>query len=143
MFDGINSYSLFNNNLTEGSEDVLVSDLINNLNQKKYKGYKIYLHNFAKFDSASAYFVLKPLANLGFCSALLHNGKLLSLTFKSVEMKHPITFKDSYLLLPSSLKKLCDSFKVENPKARRVATLYYQIVLACASAQVCKRLNYI
>jgi len=42
-------------NQTEGSSFNLVKDFVKLLenNSIKYKGYKIYLHNFAKFDSIS------------------------------------------------------------------------------------------
>jgi hypothetical protein len=59
---------------------------------------------------------LKHLVKLGECNALLHDGNLLSLSFKGKNVKYPIIFKDSLKLLPSSLKKLSESFKVDNPK---------------------------
>jgi DNA polymerase type B, organellar and viral len=102
LFDGKFTKSFCTNSLTEESSFKLVKDVVNFLSSKKYKGYKIYLHNFAKFDS---YLLLKILAKLGSCVATLHDGKLLQLSFKSKKMKSAIIFKDSFLLLPSSASR--------------------------------------
>jgi hypothetical protein len=116
LFDGKYSYSFFNNKLTEESSLNLVRDLVKIFNSRKFKGTKVYIHNFGKFDS---YFLLKHLVKLGNCGVLLHDGNLLTLSFISNKMKPkcPIIFKDSFKLLPSSLKKLSASFKVEKPKS--------------------------
>lgn len=82
---------------------------------RKYKGYKIYLHNFSKFDSI---FLIKYLVNIGKCDPVIHKGKIISFSFKPNWKKDfgVITFLDSYLLLPSSLKNLSKSFSVAKPK---------------------------
>jgi len=79
---------------------------------RKYKGYKIYLHNFSKFD---AIFLIKYLISIGKCYPIIHKGKIISFTFSPNWKKDfgNITFLDSFLLLPSSLRKLCDSFNTE------------------------------
>jgi hypothetical protein len=82
---------------------------------RKYKGYKIYLHNFSKFDSI---FLIKYLVNIGDCNPIIHKGKIISLSFKPNWKKDfgRITFLDSYLLLPGSLKNLSKSFNIPSPK---------------------------
>jgi hypothetical protein len=82
---------------------------------RKYKGYKIYLQNFSKFD---AIFLIKYLVNIGDCQPIIHKDKIISFSFKPNWKKNwgSITFYDSYLLLPSSLKKLSESFNIENSK---------------------------
>jgi len=78
---------------------------------RKYNNYKIYFHNFSKFDG---YFLVKYLAKIGNCDPIIHKGRIISLNFNYNDIN--ITFKDSYLLLPSSLRKLGKSFNVETLK---------------------------
>ena len=76
----------------------------------------IYAHNFSGFDGI---FLMRHLLSYGKVEPLLFNGRLMSIkvivgTTKS-ETK-VIVFKDSYLLLPLSLRKLCVAFDVAVPK---------------------------
>jgi hypothetical protein len=81
---------------------------------RKYKNYKIYLHNFSKFDSI---FLIKYLTKIGKCDPIIHKGKIISFSFSPNWKKDfRITFLDSYLLLPGSLKNLSKSFNIESPK---------------------------
>ena len=86
----------------------MINRAINDICIRKYKNYKVYLHNFSKFDG---YFLVKYLAKIGSCDPIIHKGKIISLNFNY--NNYNITFKDSYLLLPSSLRKLGKSFNVE------------------------------
>jgi len=77
----------------------------------------IYAHNLSGFDGI---FIMKHLLEYGKIEPLLFNGKLITIKVlingnKKSENK-TIIFKDSYLLLPLSLRKLCTAFKVEAPK---------------------------
>ena len=98
---------LLDNNYINNYINLMVKDAMEDLNKKKYKNYKIYLHNFAKFDGI---FLIKHLAEIGYCKPVIHKGKLISVKFSLFNSKYSLTFYDSYLLLPSSLKKLCKSF---------------------------------
>jgi hypothetical protein len=77
----------------------------------------VYGHNFSNFDGI---FLLNHLVNYGKLEPLVHNGKLISIKLKlnitGFEGK-TIIFKDSYLLLPVSLRKLCEVFKVDSVKS--------------------------
>ena len=77
------------------------------INRKKYKGYIIYLHNFAKFDE---YLLLKYLTIIGDCNSIIHKGRIISCKFVLFSSKYQVTFMNSLLMLPSSLRKLCVSF---------------------------------
>ena len=64
-FDGVNIVSHFIENIPLHSQKELdkqilnmLTNVINGLSQRKYKNYRIYLHNFANFDSI---FLLKYL----------------------------------------------------------------------------------
>jgi len=92
----------------------MVSAAMKDICKKKYKGYRIYLHNFSKFDG---YFLLKYLSQLGFCDPIIHKGKIISCKFTLIESGITVNFMDSFLVLTSSLKNLCKSFNIENPKS--------------------------
>lgn len=89
----------------------MINNMIEDICIRKYKNYKIYFHNFSKFDG---YFLVKYLAKIGTCDPIIHKGKIISLNFTYNGFN--ITFKDSYLLLPSSLRKLGESFNAESSK---------------------------
>lgn len=77
---------------------------------------KIYAHNLSGFDGI---FLMKHLLNYGKVEPLLFNGKLISIKVKVIGPKNgikTIIFKDSYLLLPLSLRMLCKAFNIEIPK---------------------------
>ena len=112
--------------------DYAVSYAENNLNQndlfkrfldqlltflKKSRRLLIYAHNLSNFDGL---FLLKHLINYGEVKPLYFNGKLISievkLNVKGYEGK-VLMFKDSYLLLPYSLRILCESFKIDSIKS--------------------------
>lgn len=71
----------------------------------------IYAHNLSAFDGI---FIMKYLLRYGEVNPLLHNGRLMSI--KVSLGNKTIIFKDSYLLLPLSLRKLCEAFNVEQVK---------------------------
>jgi hypothetical protein len=68
----------------------------------------------AKFDMI---FLLKYLVKLGSVQPIIHGGRLISVSLNfGQNNEYQLKFKDSYLILLSSLFKLCKAFKVENPK---------------------------
>jgi hypothetical protein len=77
----------------------------------------IYAHNLSGFDGI---FLMKHLLSYGKVEPLLFNGKLISIKLKIEGSKKSenktIIFKDSYLLLPQSLRMLCKAFKIDTPK---------------------------
>jgi hypothetical protein len=108
-FDGteVKSYYLTDYDNVES----MICTAIKDLTIRKYKNYKVYIHNFAKFD---AIFILKYLNKIGIVDPLIHNGRIISMKFTL--NNYTIQFKDSYLILQASLKNLCKSFNVENQK---------------------------
>jgi hypothetical protein len=99
-----------------------ILDMVNramiDINRKKYKGYRIYLHNFSKFDG---YFLLKYLSQIGQVSPIIHKGRIISTKFSLKDSitgnsKYSVNFMDSLLILPSSLRALCNSFSVPSKK---------------------------
>jgi len=119
-YNGINtitSYGKTVNGIID--QKALFSSFINQLLTLFDKGDKtmvVYAHNFAKFDGV---FLLKHLLSYGKVEPVIFNGKLMSIKLKlDVEgsKNKSIIFKDSLLLLPLSLRKLCIAFDISIPK---------------------------
>jgi hypothetical protein len=110
FFNGENCNSYY---LTDykNSENMIIN-CINELMIKKYDNYKIYIHNLSGFD---ANFLLKILVNLGEIKPIIHNKKIISITFKM--NGYVVTFKDSQQMLIGSLRKLAKAFGVETQKS--------------------------
>jgi len=56
----------------------LIINAIKDLTFRKYKNYKVYIHNFAKFDSI---FLLKYLNKIGIVDPIINKGKIISVKF--------------------------------------------------------------
>lgn len=81
------------------------------LMKRKYHNYRVYLHNFSKFD---AIFLLRVITELSDnIDPIIKNGQFIDLKFRFAN-KYKLFFRDSLLLLPSSLRNLAENFKVEN-----------------------------
>lgn len=91
--------------ITKSFEDLIV---------KENKNSTVYIHNNKGFDSI---FTLKPLLLLNHKIKSVQKDKnILSLTITKdagTKQSIKIVIKDSYLLLPSSLRNLCKSFNLE------------------------------
>lgn len=105
IYDGIIKNSFFRTGYSN-IEQMIIS-AIKSIANKNYDNHKIYLHNFAKFD---AIFLFKILTKLGIVSPLRHKGRFISIQFNY--NNYVFHFRDSFLLLPASLRKLCESFNL-------------------------------
>jgi hypothetical protein len=75
-----------------------------------------YAHNLSGFDGV---FLMNQLVKFGEVEPLVFNGKIMSIKVHlNIEgyIGRTIIFKDSYLLLPNSLRKLGELFKIEVAK---------------------------
>ena len=90
----------------------MLIDCIKSLMLRKYHGYKIYLHNLGNFDGIFLLNILTELSDR--VSPIINNGKIISIKFKFCNGKYTLHFRDSFLLLPSSLAKLAVAFDVED-----------------------------
>jgi hypothetical protein len=99
------------------NQNKLFNEFIHNLlslfeSEKGSKTLIVYAHNLSKFDGI---FIMKYLMSFGEVKPLLHNDKLISIRLRVNIKGHKnktIIFKDSFLMLPHSLRELCNSFKV-------------------------------
>ena len=83
----------------------MIRECIKTLLVKKYDGYKIYLHNFAGFDSTK---IIKELFKLGKVTQIQSNVKLIYV--KLQYRKITLEFYASYQILPHSFKDLALTF---------------------------------
>jgi hypothetical protein len=92
----------------------------------------VYAHNLSGFDGI---FLLKHLLSFGKVEPLLFNGRLISIKIKLNIVGYTdktIEFKDSFLLLPLSLRKLCTAFNVSIPKSYfpfKLTNIFYTGIL--------------
>jgi len=76
----------------------------------------VYAHNLGGFDGV---FLMKHLLNYGKVKPLIFNGRIVSLELKlnvAGYLGKTILFKDSYQLLPYSLRSLCEAFNINLAK---------------------------
>lgn len=92
------------------NSDALLKASILHIMTKTYNKYTVYLHNFSKFDGIFLVKVLTELSNK--INIIMRDSNILNVVFHYG--KNKLHFKDSYLMLPLSLKKLAKSFNVED-----------------------------
>jgi len=118
IYDGKNSFYFIFKDHNNWIND-LMRALRNSIMKRKYNGYKIYIHNFSHFDSI---FMIDVLSRLGEVKKpLFRDNAILKLPFEFTtnyknKEKYMVTFYDSKLILPHSLRDLSKSFGVENKK---------------------------
>lgn len=112
FYDSKSSKSFYLTDYKDSQE--MLKFAISSLLKRKYKGYKIYVHNLSNFDGI---FLLKILSSINHIKVqpILKDGKIinLKLNYDSIN-SYQINFRDSFLILPSSLSKLAIQFKVDN-----------------------------
>jgi len=101
IYDGtvINNYYLKIYN----SIDEMLKSAIQSIFLRKYRGINIYIHNFSNFDVIFLLNILSELSNNNI-NFIINDNNFISLSIKYKNNDY-IHFRDSYLLLPSSLTK--------------------------------------
>jgi hypothetical protein len=120
-YDGENKKSYFLNDFKDFKQ--ILNCCLDDILIRKYRNYKIYFHNLSGFDGV---LILTLLANINGVKIkpIYHESKLKGFNLKYKNKK--VQFKDSYLLLPKSLKELGESFNVKTQKSV-FPVLYYDI----------------
>ena len=85
------------------------------LMRPKYHNYKVYIHNFSFFDAIFLIRIFSELTDMPI-KPIIRDGRIIDLKFSFYfnGTNFNLFFRDSYLLLPSSLRKLAINFNVEN-----------------------------
>ena len=92
----------------------------------------IYAHNMSSFDGL---FFMKHLFELGEVIPLIDDSRIITIKVKIGENKNEIrtiVFKDSYLLLPYSLRALCTTFNIITAKSYfpyHLTNIFYKGIL--------------
>src|ERR1700692_1673194 len=112
FYDGKKVKSFYLTDYKDSNEMLKVC--INSLLIRKYTGYKIYVHNLSNFDGIFLLKVLSQIDNIHIYPTI-KDGKMINikLTYDGIN-QYNISFRDSYLMLPSSLSKLTKQFNVSN-----------------------------
>lgn len=111
FYDGHIYNTYFINDFTSSAD--LIAVMLSDLFQPRNSGKIVYIHNLSGFDGM---FLLKALANVAETFDIVRkDDKIISLTVSRGAKKDKVRliFKDSLLLLPSSLQKLGKAFAVE------------------------------
>jgi hypothetical protein len=114
IYDGKNKSTLWVGDFI--SSEAMLEESIRSILIRKYRGYKIYLHNFSYFDGV---FLLKVLGQMSGIkiTPLLRDDRILRIVIqfdlKGAVYRNSVTIYDSLLLLPVSLEKLAKTFNCE------------------------------
>ncbi len=114
IFDGNDIKSFYITDFI--NSDKLLEASLRYIMIRKYNGYKVYLHNFSKFDGV---FMLKILSNLSTeIKPIIRDNNIIDIRFHyGKNNMYRLYFRDSLLLLPSSLRKLGENFSVDVNKS--------------------------
>lgn len=108
IYDGKKFKSFYITDYTgPNAEKDMLKDSIKYLMKRKYDNHKIYLHNFSRFDAVFLLTVMTDLTDK--VSPIMRDGKYIDLRL-AFAGKYTLYFRDSLLLLPSSLRKLTKNF---------------------------------
>uniref|UniRef100_UPI0030DF7CCB DNA polymerase n=1 Tax=Daedaleopsis nitida TaxID=1140402 RepID=UPI0030DF7CCB len=109
MYDGIKTFSFF------GIDPIEIrKQLFKQLLRKKYNGYSVYAHILSRFYIIFLFKYICELHNTyGYIvKPIIKDGDVISIKIKN-DKGVSITFKDSYLLLVSSLFNLSNTFNCQ------------------------------
>src|ERR1700751_977642 len=114
FYDGTESNYFY---LTDFSNvDNMMKACFNKIFVRKYNKFNIYIHNLAKFDII---FLLKHLIKNVEVEPMIHRGRIISIKIHyGKDNQYQVQFRDSYLILLSSLEKLGRNFGVVNKKSK-------------------------
>lgn len=114
-FDGKEKYSFYLSDYSNYSE--MMQDVLLSLFKTKYSGYAIYVHNLSHFDGIFLLNALTAIDKDIKIDPILRNGNMINIKVKyGPKKKYNISFRDSFLILPMSLKELAKQFKVNQLK---------------------------
>jgi hypothetical protein len=112
FYDGKISKSFYLSDYKDSQE--MLTFAIASLLKRKYNGYKIYVHNLSNFDGIFILKILSSIENIKIFPIIKDNKMInIKLTYDGIN-NYTISFRDSLLMLPSSLRKLSKQFNVEN-----------------------------
>lgn len=111
FFDGKQAYSFYLSDFN--GIDQMMKTALSSIMKRKYDGWNIYVHYGSGFDYI---FLLKYITLLGEVDPLIKDGSFINikLSWSKYNSTYSLNFRDSFLILPSSLRKLAGAFNVES-----------------------------
>jgi len=130
IFDGDNSFSFYITDYDSSDEMLKASVLF--ILKRKYNGHRVYLHNFSYFDGIFLIKIISDLVSSESINPVIRDNRIINLkvNFNSgnSKRKYYIEFRDSYLLLTTSLEKLGKTFALNEGKLENKIPFPYRFV---------------
>lgn len=132
IFNGKKSYSFYISDYSS-SEDMLKAS-IKFILKRKYNKHRVYLHNFSYFDGIFLMRAISSIVNSNYIKPIIRDGRIINLKVefysknKNKKIKYYLEFRDSYLLLTSSLEKLGSTFSINKGKLEQKLSFPYRFV---------------
>ena len=118
IYDGKKAYSFY---ITDfNSSDDMLKASIKFILKRKYNKHRVYLHNFSYFDGIFLMRAISSIVSSNYIKPIIRDGRIINLKVefysnnknKNKKIKYYLEFRDSYLLLTSSLEKLGNTFAI-------------------------------
>jgi hypothetical protein len=150
IYDGIDYYTFYLTDYINQEELLITTTKV--LIDPKYNNYQVYIHNFSLFDAIFLFKYILALDKQGYLIEILkREDKFIKITIGkelSRDRYFEIALFDSYLLLPSSLSTLSETFGVAGKLTHNIlnhsnANLYdptFRSNLLAYNKQDCKAL---
>jgi hypothetical protein len=130
IFDGKKAHSFYITDF-KSSEDMLKASVQFNL-KRKHNKYRVYLHNFSCFDGVFLMRIISNIISSNKIKPIIRDGRIINLKvgFESVDKKskYYVEFRDSYLLLTTSLENLGKTFALNKNKLKNKLPFPYSFV---------------
>jgi len=133
IFDGKISYSFYITDYKSSDEMLKASVLF--ILKIKYNGHRVYLHNFSYFDGIFLMKIISDLVISNNIKPVIRDNRIINLRVeflpentKNKQRKYYVEFRDSYLLLTTSLEKLGKTFAINEGKLEQKLPFPYRFV---------------
>jgi hypothetical protein len=133
IFDGEKAYSFY---ITDyDSSDEMLKSSLQFILKRKYHEYKVYLHNFSYFDGIFLMKIISDLVSSKNIKPVIRDNRIINLRVeflpeisKNKKRNYYVEFRDSYLLLTTSLEKLGKTFAINEGKLEKKLPFPYRFV---------------
>jgi hypothetical protein len=133
IFDGDQAYSFYVTDYK--SSDEMLKASLQFILKRKYNEYKVYLHNFSYFDGIFLMKIISDLVSSNSIKPVIRDNRIINLRVeflpentKNTKRKYYVEFRDSYLLLTTSLDKLGKTFALNEGKLEQKLPFPYRFV---------------
>src|SRR5258706_1623848 len=139
IFDGKKAYSFYIDEFI--SSDEMLKASIRFILKRKYNKHRVYLQNFSYFDGIFLMKIISDLVDAEKMTPVIRDNRIINLRVeyesekfkkdinkKDSKIKYYVEFRDSYLLLTSSLEKLGKTFAINEGKLEQKLPFPYKFV---------------